>query len=124
MNAIGTQLRDPINSGLTRWRIMAIFNKFIDAAAEFGRNPVSKHQIQQHEYGDEQADAGQHRRTRLARLKNADREILIFPVQLTTSRIGNHTRLIPTLSCYMCDHTLGSTQTAADKPHAKVKGTC
>ena len=27
------------------------------AAAEFGRNPVSKHQIQP-EYGDEQADAG------------------------------------------------------------------
>ena len=31
----------------------------MDAAAEFGRNPVSKHQIQQPEYGDEQADAGQ-----------------------------------------------------------------
>ena len=28
-----------------------------DAAAELGRNPVSKHQIQP-EYGDEQADAG------------------------------------------------------------------
>ena len=27
------------------------------AAAELGRNPVSKHQIQP-EYGDEQADAG------------------------------------------------------------------
>ena len=30
----------------------------MDAAAEFGRNPVSKHQIQP-ECGDEQADAGQ-----------------------------------------------------------------
>ena len=29
----------------------------MDAAAELGRNPVSKHQIQ-HEDGDEQADAG------------------------------------------------------------------
>ena len=28
----------------------------MDAAAELGRNPVSKHQIQP-EYGDEQADA-------------------------------------------------------------------
>ena len=28
----------------------------MDAAAEIGRNPVSKHQIQP-EYGDEQADA-------------------------------------------------------------------
>ena len=54
MNDIGTQLRDPINLGLTRWR-MAVS---LDAAAELGRNPVSKHQIQP-EYGDdEQADAG------------------------------------------------------------------
>ena len=38
MNAIGTHLRDPINSGLTRWR-MAVSK--LDAAAELGRNPVS-----------------------------------------------------------------------------------
>ena len=55
-NAICTQLRDPINSGLTRWR-MAVLNKYMDATAEIGRNPVSKHQIQPR-YGDEQADAG------------------------------------------------------------------
>ena len=62
MNVIGTQLRDPINSGLTRWR-MAVIN---EAAAELRRNPVvSKHQIQP-EYGDEQADAGRDCRTRLA----------------------------------------------------------
>ena len=54
MNAIGTQLRDPINSGLTPWR-MAVSE--MDAAAELGRNPVSKHQIQS-EYGGEHADAG------------------------------------------------------------------
>ena len=65
MNAIGTQLRDPINSGLTRWR-MTVVNKEVDAAAEFGRNPVSKHQIQT-ECGDEQAYAGRDCRTRLAR---------------------------------------------------------
>ena len=29
----------------------------MDAAAELGKNPVSKHQLQP-EYGDEQADAG------------------------------------------------------------------
>ena len=45
VNAIGTQLRDPINSGLTRWR-RAVINEYMDAAAELGRNPVSKHQIQ------------------------------------------------------------------------------
>ena len=54
MNAIGTHLRDPINSGLTRWR-MAVSK--LDVAAELGKNPVSKHQIQP-EYGDGQADAG------------------------------------------------------------------
>ena len=37
--------------------------KDIDATAELGRNPVSKHQIQP-EYGDEQADAERDCRTR------------------------------------------------------------
>ena len=37
-----------------------------DAAAELGRNPVSKHQIQP-EYGDEQADAGRDGWIRFAR---------------------------------------------------------
>ena len=55
MNAIGTQLHDPINTGLTRWR-MAVLNKYMHAAAELETNPVSKHQIQP-EGGDEQADA-------------------------------------------------------------------
>ena len=36
----------------------------MDAAAELGRNPVSKHHIQP-EYGDEQADAGRDCPTRL-----------------------------------------------------------
>ena len=31
---------------------------------------------------------------------NGDREIIIFPVQLTTSRIGNLIRLIPTLTIF------------------------
>ena len=65
VNAIGTQLRGPIKSGLTRWRL-AVLNITMDAAAEVGRNPVCKHQIQP-EYGDEQADAGRDCRTRLAR---------------------------------------------------------
>ena len=40
--------------------------KLMDAAAELGRNPVSKHQIQP-EYGDEQADARRDCRIRLVR---------------------------------------------------------
>ena len=67
----------------------------MDAAAEIGRNPSRKHQIPP-ECRDEQADAGRDCRTRLA-IKfsgaNGDREIVIFPVQLTSSRmIGNLTR--------------------------------
>ena len=38
----------------------------MDAPAELGQNPVSKHQIQP-EYGDEQANAGRDCKTRLAR---------------------------------------------------------
>ena len=79
---------------------MAILDKYMDAAAELGRNPVSKHQIQP-EYGDEQAGAGwdpnPSRETKFSGA-NADREIFIFPVQLTTSRVGNLTRLIHILA--------------------------
>ena len=65
MNAIGTQLRDPINSGLPRWR-MAGLNEEMGAFAELGRNPVSKDQIEP-EYRGEQAGAGRDCRTRIAR---------------------------------------------------------
>ena len=41
-------------------------NEQMNAAAEIGRNPVSKHQIHP-EYGDEQAYAGRDGRIRLAR---------------------------------------------------------
>ena len=102
MNAIGTQLCDPINSGagLARWRL-SVLNKQVDAAAELGRNPVSKHQIQP-EYGDEQADAGRDCRTRLARPNSQARtrtgKYSFFPVQLTTFKTANLTRLIHTLA--------------------------
>ena len=70
----------------------------MDAAEEHGGNSVGKHQIQS-EYGDEQAYAGRDCRNRLASSNaNGDREILIFPVQLTTSRIGNLSGLIHTLA--------------------------
>ena len=83
----------------------------MDAAAELGRNSVSKHQIQP-EYGDEQADAGRDWRTRLARLNSLARTrtgeylVFVFPVQLTTSKIGNlQPYPVDPYSCYMCDHT-------------------
>ena len=85
----------------------------MDAAAELGRNPpASKHQIQP-EYGDEQAGAGRACRTNPSRetkfsCTHADREIFIFPVQLTTCRTGNLTRLIhATLAICVIMHTMG-----------------
>ena len=66
----------------------------MDAAAELGRNSVSKHQIQP-ELGDEQADSGRDCRTRPARPNSQARNVE------TTSRIGNLTRLILTLA--ICD---------------------
>ena len=72
----------------------------MDAAAELGRNPVRKHQIQP-EYGNERADAGRDCRRNPSRETkfpgtNGDREILVSPVQLTTTKIGNLTCLILT----------------------------
>ena len=72
------------------------------------RNSASKHRIQP-EYRYVQADAepglpNPSRETKLSGA-NGDREKIIFPVQLTTSRIGNLTRLILTLA--ICDdHTI------------------
>ena len=76
----------------------------MDAAAELGRNPVSKHQIQ-FENGDEQADAG--------RLPNSSRE-----TKFSGANAGNihfpcsadHVQdwqpyPVDLYSCYMCDHT-------------------
>ena len=105
MNAIGTQLRDPINLGLTRWR-MAVLNNYMDAAAELGRNPVSKHQIQP-EYGDEQADARRDCRTRLARPNSQARTRagdINFPCSADHDQDWQPNPVDP-YSCYMCDHT-------------------
>ena len=45
VNTIATQLRVPINSELTRWRMLVPIKEIMVAAAEIGRNPASKHQI-------------------------------------------------------------------------------
>ena len=79
-----------------------------DTAAELGSNPVCKHQIQP-EFGDEQTDAGRYCRTHLARPNSLARtrtgSLFIFPVQLTTFRIDNLTRLIHTLAICMTIYT-------------------
>ena len=58
---------------------------------------------------DERADAGRDSRTRFARLNfqaQTQTENITFSVQLSTSRIGNHTRLIHTqLNVLIIDNT-------------------
>ena len=74
--------------------------KWLDAATEIGKNPVSKYPIQPG-YGKWAGwrGTGQPNPSRETKFSGAsgDREILIFPVQQTTSRIGNLTRSIRTL---------------------------
>ena len=57
---------------------------------------------------NERADAGRDGRnlTRETKLSgaNGDREYSIFPVQLTTSKIGNHARLMTSLLKVMTTH--------------------
>ena len=69
----------------------------MDAAGEIRRNPANKDQVQP-EYEDAQVDAGLDCRTRLARPNSQGRMgttgKLIFPVQLTTSKIDNLTRSV------------------------------
>ena len=76
----------------------------MDATAKLGRNPVKKHRVQP-EYRDEHADAGRDCKNLSREPKfsgaNGDRNIFIFPIQLTTGRIDNlltSTRLM----CVVC----------------------
>ena len=75
----------------------------MDAAAELGRNPVSKHQIQP-EYGVSRLtwDGMAEPVSRDQILRHARGQT--FPVQLTTSRIGSFTRLVHTLLYVMTIH--------------------
>ena len=79
----------------------------MDAAAEPGRNPVRKHQIRS-------LSMEMSRLTRDGTAEPVSRDQIprhargqgniVFPVQLTTSRIGNLTRLIHTLLYVMTIH--------------------
>ena len=73
------------------------------AAAELERNPVSKHQISLSIEMTRLTRDGLPKPSGETKFSgvNGDREMFVFPVQLTTSRIGNLTRLILTLA--ICD---------------------
>ena len=97
----------------------------MDTAAELGRNPVSKNQIQP-EHGDEQADAERDCRTRLARpnsqastrfslsmeMSRLTRDGTAEPVsqdQIHFPCSADHVQdwqpyLVDPYSCSMCDH--------------------
>ena len=81
----------------------------MDATAELGSNLViRKHKVQP-EHGDEQADAGRDYRNRLARLNSqvqtGTEKYSFLSFQLTTTKIGNLTRLIDTLATFVTVHT-------------------
>ena len=80
----------------------------MDAAAELGRNPVSNGFSLSMDMSRVTRDGTLPNPSRETKLSgaNADREIIIFifPVQLTTSRIGSHTRLIHTLAMCVTIH--------------------
>ena len=83
----------------------------MDAAAEVGRNPVSKHQIQP-EYGDEQADAGRDCQSKpVSRNQILMRERrqgnVHFPCSADQEQDWQPYPADP-YSCYVCDHTLSS----------------
>ena len=74
----------------------------MDAAAEFGRNPVRKHPIQP-KYGDEQADAVS--RDQILRHERGQGNIH-FPCLADREQDWQPYPVDP-YSFYMCDHTYG-----------------
>ena len=76
----------------------------MDAAAELGSNPVSTRFSLSMELSKLTRDGTAELVSRDQILRHA--RIFIFPVQLTTSRIGNLTRLIHTLLYVMTVHTV------------------
>ena len=76
----------------------------MDAAAELGRNPVASTRFSLSMEMSRLTQDGMAEpisRDKIIRHARGDRGIFIFPVQLTTSRIGNLTRLIHTLLLYV-----------------------
>ena len=94
-----------------------VFPVPIRGLIEIGRNPVSKHHIPPG-FGEWAGRRGTGRPNPSRETKfsyvNGDRDIFIFPVQLTTSRIGNLTRLnhnllsVMTIHTYIHTHNVGS----------------
>ena len=98
VNAIGMQLRGLVKLGTDPMAVGSI-NKWTPPAGDILRvSPEFSLRVE-----NKQADTGDGR-TCFARSNSQERtrtrEMPIFPVQLTTSRTGNLTRLIHTYLCY------------------------
>ena len=107
MIAIGTQMRDPINSGLTRWR-MGVLNKQMDAVAELGRIPsVSIRFSLSMEMSRLTRDgiAEPVSRDQILRRKRGQGNIN-FPCSADHEQNWQPYPVDP-YSCYMCDHIIG-----------------
>ena len=104
VNATGTKLRDTINSGLTPCRIwFELMNGRRRGNQEESCELITSFSLS---VENEQAGAGTAEPDSRGQIlmRERDREMIIFVVQLTTSRIRNLTRLIHTLLLVM-DHT-------------------
>ena len=102
MNAIGTQLRDPINSGLTRWCVVLV--------KIYGRRRGIREEYRTRfsfSIENEQADKRRYSQTCLAKPNSQARTGArkFFPVQLIINRIGNLTQLICSLLYVMTTYT-------------------
>ena len=94
MNTRGRYLRDPINSRLARWQLLDDMDECLREKREEGMEPVSMHQIQlgvgrmnglTRNWTAESVSRGQ------AFWRKQGQRKFNFLVQLTTSRIGDHT---------------------------------
>ena len=108
MNAIGAQLRDPINSGLTRWRL-AVINEEMDAAAELGRNPVNtRFHLSSLEMSRLTRDGTAElvSRDQILRHEQRGQENIHFSCSADLVQDWQPYYPVDPYSCYMCDHTL------------------
>ena len=90
-----------------------------------GEEPVSKRTRFNSLGLENEAGAGRDGRTRPARKFSGvseDRGKNNFPVQLTTSRVGNHTRLIHTPQHYTRYERAGAGQDSRTRPARKFSG--
>ena len=99
-----------IRSTNTRSFIKIAIALQMDAAVELGRNPVSKHRFSLSMEMSRLTRDGTAEPARETKLSgaNEDRDIINFSVQLTTSKIGNLTRLSHTLAICVPIHTTSS----------------